>query len=174
MNLATTIKFVTGDIQAESSGQMGPSDSRSSDEWIKNWLEQKALKANEIRQQLHRTIDPHLRELRSAVQEGKDVLDQDVGKIAGSGRYVVMSTDGLIVSRHDDRDEAADAAMGKRYAMVVDLGPEFEYRQKGPLGKRLPLNKVVDALRSRDLQRLGNETRYTTGGTGGVGTGSGL
>jgi hypothetical protein len=58
VNLATTLKLLTGDIQAESAGAMGPPDSRYADEWLRAYLDRKNKRLNDLRQELHRTIDP--------------------------------------------------------------------------------------------------------------------
>jgi hypothetical protein len=99
--------------------------------------------------------------LYCAYHVGKNVLDQDPRLIADGGRWSVQAPDGLIISTHADRDTANRAASGKRYARVVDLGPEFEYRKKGPLGKELEINKLVDDLRDNDVRP--SSLRYTIG-----------
>jgi hypothetical protein len=174
MNLSTTLKLMNGDIKATTAGAMGPADSRSADSWIKAYLERKAMKLNEMRQELHRVIDPKMKELSSSVFEGKYEDEQDVGKIASGGRFAVQGQDGLILSTHDSWEEALASASAKRYARAVDLGPEFEYRKRGPLRKQLPINRLADSIRNKEVRQAGDALRYGTAGTGGTGTGSGL
>jgi SLT domain-containing protein len=152
LRLTTTVRLYENMQADTASGHAGPPDSRSADEWIKDYLDKKNKKLNDMRQELLRTVDPMI---RAAYQEGKYVDEQDIYKIAEGGRWAVMSPDGLILSTHHERGDAEVASDAKRYAQVVDLGPEYEYRRKGPLGRRKPSTvSYVDALLNRDIVDL--------------------
>lgn len=88
-------------------------------------------------------------------------------KAAGGGRWAVTDPNGLIYSTHPDREEAATAASAKRYAKVIDLNAEPEYRKKY-LVPRSDLLKSVDFLR-KGIMLPSKEYLRRTGAAGGGG-----
>lgn len=56
MNLANTLKLQN--LNAGSAGtQATVADSRSADEWVKRWLDDKNKRLNDLRQSLHKLLD---------------------------------------------------------------------------------------------------------------------
>jgi hypothetical protein len=111
MNLAETLKL--RNIKASAAGaQATVPDSRSADEWIKNWLDKKNKRLNDLRQELHNLLDfPEPVEIESAYREDKKSLfEQMPGRVAGHGRWAVVSPEGEIISRWDTKEEADAAA----------------------------------------------------------------
>jgi hypothetical protein len=151
--------------------QSEPPDSKGADKWIKDWMDRRQGVLNEMRQRLARTYDPPRsdkeREVDAAVYQGKPApLSQNPMKTSEGGRFAVVDPAGIFLSTHHDFEEAQTAAIAKRYAKVVDLGADKEFRKKY-LVKRSGYLEEVDKLRSGEKVPSKEYWRRTTGGTGG-------
>jgi len=125
MKLADTIKLRNLHGAAAGSQATVP-DSRSADQWIKNYLDKKNQRLNDMRMKLHRLLDfnqkgyvktgPSDKE-NEAAERGiwgawnvyKDTVNQDVDLI-GDKPWAVVDPEGLVISTWDTRDEAVQAA----------------------------------------------------------------
>lgn len=111
MNLANTIKLQTLGAGAAGAQATVP-DSRSADEWIKKFLDDKNKRLNALRKELHSLLDfPQPVEIDGAYREDKkSIFEQMPGRVAGHGRWAVVSPEGEIISRWDTKAEADAAA----------------------------------------------------------------
>ena len=111
MNLANTIKLQT--LEGGAAGaQATVADSRSADEWIKKWLDDKNKRLNDLRKELHQLLDfPQPVEIDGAYREDKkSKFEQMPGRVSGTGRWAVVSPEGEIISRWSTKAEADRAA----------------------------------------------------------------
>jgi len=144
MKLQDVIRFQN--IRAAAAGtQATVADSRSADEWIKNYLSDKQKRLDDLRKTLHNLLDrpPKLDEymrpeMKAAFRADKLFPLQKPGRVGGTGRWAVITPDGEILSRWETKAEA-DAAAWPLWrgikpsatgptggARVVELGDEDE------------------------------------------------
>lgn len=191
MNLANTLKLQN--LTAGAAGaQATVADSRSADEWIKNWLDKKNKRLNDLRQELHNLLDfPEPVEIDGAYREDKkSIFKQMPGRVAGHGRWAVVSPEGEIISRWDTEEEAKQAAWpawrgikpsatGASGGARVKKLAAADIFQDEDLGDRTrakflkhPKPRIV---KDADILRLGDRRPSSHGqgsaGTGGAGAG---
>lgn len=99
-------------IKAAAAGtQATVADSRSADEWIKNFLDQKNKRLNDFRVKMNTLLGPEKGEVRAAYRMDKPTpLDQDPGKAASGGSWAVVDPEGTIISTWKTHKEAEEAA----------------------------------------------------------------
>lgn len=70
MKLASTLKLQ--EMQSAVAGtQATVADSRSADEWVKRWLDEKNQRLNDLRRQLNYILGPEKGQLRSSREDEK-------------------------------------------------------------------------------------------------------
>lgn len=154
MNLANTLKLQN--LKASSAGaQATVPDSRSADEWIKKWLDNKNKRLNDLRQELHNILDyPTPVEIESAYRNDKNngPKEQEPGKVGGTGSWCVVSPEDEIISRWKTKAEA-DAAAWPAYKGILPsaTGPAGGARVKH-------LSEIMGADIFQD-EELGDRTR---------------
>lgn len=187
MNLANTIRLQNLNGGAAGAQATVP-DSRSADEWIKNWLDKKNKRLNDLRQQLHQLLDypEPVDEVSGAYREDKkSIFKQMPGRVAGHGSWAVVSPEGEIISRWDTREQAERAAWpawngvkpsatgasgGARvkYISAADIfqDDDLDNRTRAKFLKHPKPRVVKDA----DVLRMGDR-RPSSHGQGSAGTG---
>lgn len=116
MKLNDAIKV--SNLDFASGTQATVADSRSADEWIKKWLDEKNKRQNDLRVSLHKlldhppTLDEYLRpEMKAAFRVDKPpIYEQKPGRVASGGRWAVVSQEGEIISTWQTEEEAKKAA----------------------------------------------------------------
>lgn len=110
MNLANAIKLKSLDGAAAGTQATVP-DSRSADDWIKKFLDDKNKRLNALRRELNHLIGPEKGEWHAAVREDKkSAFPQSPGKTAQGGRWAVVSPEDEIISTWPSKEEAYRAA----------------------------------------------------------------
>jgi hypothetical protein len=126
MNIRQTLAMQDIWAHAAGTGSTSP-DSRKSDAWIKDFLDQKQKRLNDLRQDLHNkldhppALDEYLRpEMKAAWRADKTpVYSQDINKVASGGSWGVISPDGEVISTWKTKKEAENAA----FALYKGLSP---------------------------------------------------
>jgi hypothetical protein len=154
MNLANTIKLQT--LGASAGAQATVPDSRSADEWIKKYLDDKNKRLNDLRKELHQLIDfPQPVEIDGAYRVDKlSKFEQMPGRVAGHGSWAVVSPEGEIISRWDTKAEADQAA----WPVWKGLKPSATGASGGARVVRLKRKDIAAADIFED-QDLGDSTR---------------
>lgn len=194
MNLAETLRLRT--LKASSAGaQATVPDSRSADEWIKKWLDNKSKRQDDLRKELHSLLDfPNPVEIDGAYREDKkSAFEQMPGRVAGFGRWAVVSPEGEIISRWNTKAEADAAAwpawngikpsatgasggarVKKLSAADIFQDPDMGDRTRARFLKHGKPRVVKDA----DILRVGDRRPSSHGqgaaGTGGAGGATGI
>lgn len=150
MNLANTIKLQNLNAGAAGAQATVP-DSRSADEWIKKFLDDKNRRLNDLRKELHSLLDfPQPVEIDGAYREDKkSIFEQMPGRVAGYGRWAVVSPEGEIISRWDTKAEADAAA----WPAWRGIKPSATGASGGARVKRLAAADIFQD------EELGNRTR---------------
>lgn len=156
-------------IHGEQAGsQTGAPDSRKADDWIKNYLDEKQGRLNELRQQVMRVKDAA--PIRAAFNIIKNTVDQDPDRMAEGGRFAVIDPEGLLISTWPTQQQAQKAAYMMPSAKWVDMGADDAFRARY-LGKKPKALEEADNLRQRIQTRP--RTTAGTGGAAGPGGGTG-
>jgi hypothetical protein len=196
VNLANTLRLQN--LKAANAGaQATVADSRSADEWVKRWLDDKNRRLNDLRARLHNlldhppALDEYLRpEIKAAYRNDKNngPKDQMPGRVAGTGNWAVVSPEGEIISRWPTKAEADAAAWpawrgikpsatgasgGARVVRLrrVSAADIFEDVEHGDKTRRKFLKKdKPQIVKDADILRL-RDRRPSSHGQGSAGTG---
>lgn len=190
MRLADVIKL-HHPVQAAVAGtQATVADSRSADEWIKNWLDQKNKRLNDLRKELHNLLDfPEPVEIDGAYREDKkSAFKQMPGRVGGSGPWCVVSPEMEIISRWATKKEADSAAWGAwngirpsatgatggarvKHISELDAADIFDSTDLGDKTRaRFLKHSKPQVVKDADILRL-KDRRPSSHGQGSAGTG---
>lgn len=148
---------------AAGTGSTSP-DSRKADEWIKNYLDEKNKRLNDLRQTLHNkldhppALDEYMRpEMKAAWRADKPPsYIQNPKRVAGGGKWAVVSPDDEIISTWKTEKEATQAA----FALYKGLSPSSTGATAGAKVKRISeMNLDVNAADIFQDPDHGDETR---------------
>lgn len=145
MNINQTISFM--DIRADVAGQDHSPESRSSDTWIKNYLDRKNKRLNDQRVRYHNLLDQMKQiqpgEISASWRVDKPPLyKQDPRKSSPGGKWAVVSPEDEIISTWPTREEALRAA----YGFWEGLAPSSTGATSGARVKR-----VKDIVHAADI-----------------------
>ena len=197
MNLANAIKLQTLGASAAGAQATVP-DPRSADEWIKKFLDEKNKRLNDLRKELHDLLDfPQPVEIDGAYREDKkSIFEQKPGRVAGHGRWVVVSPEGEIISRWNTKAEAdaaawpawngikpsATGASGGARVKKLAAADIFQDEELGNKTRaRFLKHPKPRVVKDADILRMGDRRPSShgqgaagAGGTGGPGSGAGV
>jgi hypothetical protein len=189
MNLEQTL--VLQHLRAAAAGtQATTADSRAADEWIKNWLDKKQERLNNLRVQMNTLLGPEKGEVHGAYNVYKPVIsEQEPEKYANGGKWAVTDMEGLIISTWPTEAEAEEAA----YPIYRGILPSATGPTGGARVRRLDAADVFtdpdlsnktrarflkhpkpDIVKLADWLRMGDHRPSSAGGAAGSGgTGGG-
>jgi len=199
VNLRDAMKVYTLDFAA-AGGQATVADSRSADEWIKKWLDEKNKRENDLRVKLHALLDhppqldEYLRpEMKAAFRADKPpIYEQKPGRVASGGRWAVVSQEGEIISTWKTEDEAKRAAKPYwrgilpsatgptgtaqvKYIQAADIFVDPELQDRTRSKQKVLQHPKPKVVKDADQLRMGDRRPSSHGqgsaGTGGAGAG---
>lgn len=134
MKIAETISMLKG---AAAGTQATSPDSRSADDWIKQYLSDKQKRLNDLRVRMNFLLGPEKGEVHGAWRMDKiDNWQQDPDRAPGQGDWFVTDPEGIIISRWPTREEAEKAA----YNLYKGIVPS---NSQGNQVRRLVRGRVV-------------------------------
>lgn len=120
MNLEQSIWFQEKMKAAAAGTQATVPDSRKSDDWIKNYLDAKQKRLNDLRVSLNTLLGPEKGEVHGSWRADKPPLwEQKPERAAGGGQYAVVDPEGRVISTWHSKAEAENAA----YALWKGIAP---------------------------------------------------
>lgn len=188
MKLASALKLQELHSTAAGTQATNP-DSRSADEWIKKYLSDKQKRLNDLRVQLNTLLGPEKGEVHGSWRADKPpIYDQDPRKVAGGGKWAVVSPEGEIISTWQSKEEAERAA----YAVWKGITPSSTGATAGARVKKLQAVDVFsdpqlmeqgrkkfikhpkpDVVKLADWMRTGDQRPSSGGGAAGTGGAAG-
>lgn len=186
MNISQTLKF--SEMKAYAAGtQATTPDSRSADEWVKQYLDRKNKRLDDLRKTLHNLLDyPEPVQIESAFRADKPPLyNQMPERVASGGQWAVTSPEGEILSTWPTKALAERAA----FPLYKGLSPSSTGATAGARVKKLHATDIFDdpelddktrakfikgpkprVVKLADFLRLG-DLRPSSNGGGAAGTG---
>lgn len=193
MNLEQTLWFKKGIKAAVAGTQATTPDSRKADAWIKDYLDKKQKRLNDLRVQMNTLLGPEKGEVHGSWREDKPpVWEQMPQRAAGGGKYAVVDPEGRIISTWQTEEEAENAA----YALWKGIAPSSTGATAGARVQKIEAEDVFsdpelmeqgrrdyighekpDPVKLADWLRDGDQRPSSGGGaagTGGAGGGGGF
>lgn len=186
MNLEQSLAMK--DLYAAVAGTQATSpDSRAADEWIKDYLDKKNKRLNDLRRSLTTLMGPEKGEVHAVYNVYKPVMsEQTPDKVANGGQWAVMDMEGLILSTWPTQQEAEEAAFpiyrgilpsatgatgGARVKKLeaADVFQDPNYNDKMRRNIRVLQHPKPKVVQYADWLRTGDHRPSSAGGAAGTG-----